>query len=132
MRMIYCYTACIMRAVFLLPLALAAAAADHQAAMVAMRDGVRLATDIYLPAAAGKAPVLLTRSPYNKNGERRRGAYFAAHGYVFVAQDCRGTGASEGSLYALVNEGRDGYDMIEWCARQPWSNGKVGTLGASY
>ena len=97
-----------------------------------MRDGIHLATDVYLPATSGRAPVLLTRSPYNKNGERRRGLYFAEHGYVFVAQDCRGTGASEGVLAPLVNEGADGYDAIEWCARQPWSNGAVGTLGASY
>ncbi len=105
--------------------------------MVPMRDGVKLATDLYRPArngapAAGKFPVLVTRSPYNKSGERRRGEFFARHGYVFVAQDTRGRYESEGKPYPLVNEGRDGYDTIEWAATQPWSNGKVGTTGASY
>jgi putative CocE/NonD family hydrolase len=97
-----------------------------------MRDGVKLATDVYVPSARGRYPVLVTRSPYNKNGERRRAMFFAQHGYVFVAQDCRGTYASEGVLYPLIHEDRDGYDTIEWAAAQPWSNGKVGTTGASY
>jgi putative CocE/NonD family hydrolase len=105
--------------------------------MVAMRDGVKLATDVYRPArngvaVAGKFPALVTRSPYNKSGERRRGEFFARHGYVFVAQDTRGRYQSQGEPYPLVNEGRDGYDTIEWAAAQPWSNGKVGTTGASY
>lgn len=100
--------------------------------MVQMRDGVNLATDIYAPVTAGRYPVLLARSPYNKNGERRRGIFFAQHEYVFVAQDCRGRYASEGELYPLIHEGRDGYDAIEWAASQPWSNGQVGTTGASY
>ncbi len=102
-----------------------------------LRDGVRLATDVYRPAHGGVAlegrfPVILTRSPYNKRGERSKGEFFAPHGYVFVAQDCRGFHASEGEMYPLVHEGRDGYDAIEWAARQAWSNGKVVTTGASY
>lgn len=105
--------------------------------MVEMRDGVRLATDIYRPAAqgrplAGKFPVLVYRTPYGKDGFRRAGSYFAQHGYVVVAQDCRGRFASEGEFTLLKSDGRDGYDTIEWAARQPWSNGKVGTAGASY
>jgi putative CocE/NonD family hydrolase len=93
---------------------------------------VKLATDIYVPAGTGKFPVLVTRSPYGKGGERRTAEFFARNGYVFVAQDVRGRGASEGRLYPLRDEGRDGYDTIQWAASQPWSNGKVGTLGASY
>jgi putative CocE/NonD family hydrolase len=105
--------------------------------MVLMRDGVRLATDIYRPArggqpAEGRFPVLVYRSPYNKDGNRKSALHFAQRGYVVVAQDCRGRFASEGQFYAFVNEGSDGYDTIEWAAAQPWSNGKVGTLGASY
>lgn len=105
--------------------------------MVPMRDGVKLATDVYHPASEGKPldgkfPVLVTRSPYNKNGERKRGQYFAGHGYVFVAQDTRGRYGSEGEPYPLIHEGTDGYDSIEWAAAQPWSNGEVGTTGASY
>src|SRR5947209_14541364 len=103
-----------------------------QTVWVPMRDGVKLSTDIYSPAIPGRYPVLVTRSPYNKNGERRRGMFFAQHGYVFVAQDCRGRYASEGDLYPLINEGRDGYDSIEWTAIQSWSNGQVATTGASY
>ncbi len=105
--------------------------------MVAMRDGTRLATDIYRPAQGGKAvhakfPVLVTRSPYNKNGEKSRGEFFARHGYVFVAQDCRGFFASEGKPEPFVGEGADSFDTVEWAAAQAWSNGKVGTTGASY
>jgi hypothetical protein len=100
--------------------------------MIPMRDGVGLATDVYRPAQDGKFPVLVTRSPYNKNGESTRGKFFASHGYVFVAQDTRGRYASKGEPYPLVHEAQDGYDTIEWAAGQPWSNGKVGTTGASY
>ena len=105
--------------------------------MVAMRDGTKLATDIYRPAKQGvplpgKFPVIVDRSPYNKSGIRKEAIFFAQHGYIEVAQDCRGRFASQGTFYPLLNEGRDGYDTIEWAATQPWSNGKVGTAGASY
>ena len=105
--------------------------------MVTMRDGVRLATDVYRPARGGRPvearfPVLLYRTPYNKSGLAKDAAFFARHGYVVLAQDCRGRFASEGKFYAFVNEGLDGYDTIEWAAAQPWSDGKVGTAGASY
>jgi putative CocE/NonD family hydrolase len=104
---------------------------------VAMRDGVKLSTDVYRPAVDEKEvqrkfPVLVTRTPYGKSGERQLGNFFAEHGYVFVAQDVRGRYPSEGHLYPLRDEGPDGYDTIQWAASQPWSNGKVGTLGASY
>lgn len=104
---------------------------------VAMRDGVKLSTNVYRPAVdekevAGKFPVLVTRTPYGKSGERQLGKFFAEHGYVFVAQDVRGRYPSEGRLYPLRDEGPDGYDTIQWAAAQAWSNGKVGTLGASY
>lgn len=105
--------------------------------MVPMRDGVRLATDVYRPAEQGRPveerfPVILYRTPYDKRGLAKDGAFFARHGYVVLAQDCRGRFASEGRFYAFVNEGRDGYDAIEWAAKQPWSDGRVVTAGASY
>jgi putative CocE/NonD family hydrolase len=109
--------------------------------MVPMRDGVRLATDVYLPAwngtpVAGRFPVLVCRTPYGKTpsspSPRDSGDYFARRGYAVVIQDCRGRYDSEGKFYIDVNEGPDGYDTVEWAARQPWSNGKVGTYGASY
>jgi hypothetical protein len=99
-----------------------------------MRDGVELSADVYRPDAAGKFPVILTRTPYNKNGAGplNQGRYFASRGYVFVAMDVRGRGDSDGKFVAYRNDGRDGYDAIEWCAAQPWSTGKVGTIGGSY
>src|SRR3989339_2113215 len=105
--------------------------------MVQMRDGVGLATDIYLPAkngmaGDGKYPVILTRMPYNKNGSKKHGEYFAANGYVFIAQDTRGRYASEGTWHMLVDDGRDGFDCAAWIGRQPWSNGKIGMMGTSY
>ncbi|MEO6877769.1 MAG: CocE/NonD family hydrolase, partial [Gemmatimonadaceae bacterium] len=105
--------------------------------MVPMRDGVKLATDVYLPARAGQAlnertPVILTRLPYNKAGAKSFGEYFAAHGYAFVAQDTRGRYASEGVWHFLTDDGKDGSDCADWIARQPWSNGKIGMVGTSY
>ena len=111
--------------------------------MVPMRDGVKLATDVYLPArdgapAPGKFPVLLSRSPYGKEAAyggfdpRSIARHFTELGYVVVAQDCRGRYSSQGTFYLGVNEAKDGYDTVEWAARQPWSNGKVGTYGGSY
>lgn len=113
-------------------LALAADDARVSTLMVAMRDGVKLSTTVYAPSDPGKYPVLVARTPYGKGGERRTAEFFAANGYVFVAQDVRGRGDSEGHLYPLRDEGPDGYDTIQWAAAQPWSNGKVGTIGASY
>lgn len=105
--------------------------------MVPMRDGIRLATDLYLPARSGKAvegryPVLIYRTPYDKKGNRAAAMFFARHGYAVLSQDVRGRFSSQGSFYAFVNEGPDGYDTIEWAAAQKWANGKVGTIGASY
>ena len=105
--------------------------------MVPMRDGVKLATDLYLPArdgavAAEKYPAILTRTPYNKNGSKRFGEYFAARGYVFVAQDTRGRYASEGIWHMMTDDGPDGVDCAAWIGRQPWSNGKIGMIGTSY
>ena len=108
---------------------------------VRMRDGVKLSADIYRPddresSGAGKFPVILARTPYNKSTERgnhlQLGRYFASRGYVYVALDVRGRGDSEGVFVPYRNEGPDGYDAIEWCAAQTWSSGKVGTIGSSY
>ncbi len=105
--------------------------------MVPMRDGVRLATDLYLPArdgavAEGRFPAILTRTPYNKGGGAGDGRYFAARGYVFIAQDTRGRFASEGVWHWMTDDGRDGWDCADWVARQPWSDGKIGMIGTSY
>ena len=105
--------------------------------MMPMRDGVRLATDLYFPARGcercpGPLPVVLVRTPYGKMGDAGTGEYYARHGYVFAAQDTRGRNASEGIFYAFAGEDRDGYDAVEWLAAQEWCAGRVGTLGASY
>lgn len=120
--------------------------------MVPMRDGVRLATDIYRPArngkpVAGRFPVILERTPYGKRlvsrteidvgmkSARTRpevAAWFVRHGYVVVFQDCRGRFDSEGHFVKYLAEGEDGYDTIAWIAAQPWCDGRVATMGLSY
>lgn len=103
------------------------------------RDGVKLATDIYLPAlngqpAPGQFPVILERTPYDKAAPRNvtNGNYFARRGYVCAIQDVRGRFASEGEWYPFAKEAPDGYDTVEWLGKQPWSDGQVGTMGGSY
>ena len=96
-----------------------------------MRDGVLLATDLYLPAGAPKSPVILLRTPYKKEFIEIQARYYARRGYVFAAQDVRGRFASAGQWEPLLHEARDGYDTTEWLAAQPWSSGKVGMIGAS-
>ncbi|HCG28478.1 MAG TPA: acyl esterase, partial [Chloroflexi bacterium] len=110
--------------------------------MMPMRDGVRLATDVYFPArlddpadrAEGLFPVLLVRTPYNKRADdtRMRAEYFTRRGYVVAIQDCRGRYRSEGTFAFLTQEPEDGYDAVEWLGAQPWSTGKVGMFGTSY
>jgi putative CocE/NonD family hydrolase len=105
--------------------------------MVPMRDGVRLATDIYRPrGVSGPLPTILIRLPYNKsayrNGAIVPAEYFAAHGYAVVVQDVRGKFASEGQFRVYQGEKTDWSDMFDWTAAQPWSTGKIGTYGCSY
>ncbi len=100
-----------------------------------MRDGVRLAANVFLPAGRGPFPVIVTRTPYIKDNERYLsreswGRYVDA-GFAFVVQDTRGRGRSEGHYEAFVDDMEDGYDTIEWIAAQPWSNGRVGITGGS-
>jgi hypothetical protein len=99
---------------------------------VPMRDGLALATDIYRPREAGRYPVVLVRTPYKKEMQELQGRFFARRGYVYAAQDCRGRFASPGVWDPFFNEPQDGYDAIEWLAVQPWANGRVGMIGASY
>jgi putative CocE/NonD family hydrolase len=101
---------------------------------VPMRDGVNLSADVFRPDAPGRFPVVLVRTPYDNAspGYARQGLYWASHGYVYVVQDVRGRGESEGQFYPLVREAEDGYDTQTWCGEASWSSGKVGTTGGSY
>ena len=102
---------------------------------VPMRDGVNLSADIYSPAGQpGPFPVILGRTPYdNTNAESMESAFFyPQHGYVFVAQDVRGRNDSDGEFKPFFDEIDDGYDTVEWIGAQPWCDGNVGMVGASY
>ncbi len=102
---------------------------------VPMRDGVLLRADVLLPSGPGRYPTLVYRTPYGKQLALKSDGIFqkaAALGYAVVAEDVRGRYASDGEFDAYRNEGRDGYDTIEWAASQPWSDGNVGTFGLSY
>ena len=107
--------------------------------MMPMRDGVKLATDIYRPAVNGvpvadRLPLLLQQTPYNKDGGQlvEAARYFARHGYVVALQDDRGTYKSEGVLYKYVGFGKDAYDTIDYLSKLPYTNGAVGMWGTSY
>lgn len=120
--------------------------------MVPMRDGIKLATDVYLPSAdltgdQSPLPVILERTPYNKTAPSRSertvsdpvpmsremvASFFIEHGYAVVYQDCRGRFASEGSFTKYLSEGEDGYDTIIWILKQSWCSGKIATMGLSY
>ena len=120
---------------------LEAVAIIEQKVMVPMRDGIRLATDIYRPAdSTGPVPTIFVRTPYNFNSFRdgepqlrqAREAYEAVkRGYAFIYQNERGRYFSEGEWDILGPPKTDGYDALSWIAEQPWSNGKVGTIGCS-
>ena len=107
---------------------------------IIMGDGTILRHNMTRPDIDGKFPVLLERTPYNKEGGSENGVgspeFFAARGYVVIIQDVRGRFASDGDFYPFKDDGngsnKDGYDTVEWLANQDWSTGKIGTIGGSY
>ena len=102
---------------------------------VPMRDGVNLSADIYFPRGEqGPFPVVLTRTPYDNMTEEslEAGRFYPQHGYVLVAQDVRGRNDSDGDFYPYLNDFNDGHDTVEWIGAQPWCDGNVGMVGASY
>ncbi|HOH29043.1 MAG TPA: CocE/NonD family hydrolase, partial [Candidatus Hydrogenedentes bacterium] len=109
--------------------------------MVPMRDGVRLATDIYRPDGAGPFPAILIRLPYDKKPLQEvpvgrfsfaPGILFAQRGLALIIQDVRGRYASEGDFYAFSHERQDSEDVVRWLREQPWFNGDLGAAGPSY
>lgn len=112
----------------------AVASIRMQTTWVTMRDGVRLATDIYLPPRL-PAPAVVTRTPYNRSKDDTVAALLslARRGYVAVSQDCRGTGESEPESWDYyVFEAEDSYDCVEWARQQDWCDGFIGSFGGSY
>src|SRR2546428_9821061 len=113
---------------------------SFQEEMMPARDGIRLATNVFVPEGKGPHPAVLMRTPYGKDGRsktavpgsnRLQAAQYASRGYALVVQDCRGTGRSEGENVPFRSDQYDGCDAVEWIARQTWSNGKVAMVGAS-
>ena len=105
------------------------------ASAIPMRDGVILYADVYRPVGEGRYPVLVSRTPYSTERFPRAyeaGVYFSRRGYVYVFQDVRGRHESDGRWEPFFDDEKDGYDTVEWAAKQRWSNGKVGMEGGSY
>ncbi len=98
------------------------------------RDGVTLYADIYRPKSSEKFPVILMRTPYDKSVDWAVAPAFriVPRGYVVIIQDVRGRYTSEGEWYPFRHEQADGYDAVEWAASLPYSDGKIGMMGASY
>jgi hypothetical protein len=100
---------------------------------MAARDGNRLAIDLYLPPGTGRHPTIVMRTPYGKERAESALRSLAQYGYAVMAQDCRGTGASEpGQWDQYMYEKEDSYDTVEWVKAQPWADGKIGGIGGSY
>jgi putative CocE/NonD family hydrolase len=94
---------------------------------------MELVTDLYFPdGSGGPYPAILLRTPYNKKLLKEYGRFYSDHGYAVAIQDVRGRFASEGEWEPFLNEGKDGYDAVEWIAEQDWCTGKVGMIGGSY
>jgi uncharacterized protein len=99
---------------------------------IPLRDGVSLSALLYRPQTTEAAPAIFVLTPYIAQRYHEEGMFFASHGYPFLAIDVRGRGNSAGEFYPLRNEGKDGYDVTEWVARQTFCNGKVAMWGGSY
>src|SRR5688572_21171973 len=100
---------------------------------IPMRDGIELSATLYVPCQhVEPSPVIFTLTPYIAQSLHDTAVYFARHGYPFLTVDVRGRGNSGGVFKANGNEAQDGYDIVEWVARQPYCNGKVAMCGGSY
>ncbi len=105
----------------------------RQSVHVPMRDGVKLAANVFFLQSAARQPVILVRTPYNKGKDLSANfRFFVEHGYTMVVEDVRGRYQSEGVFDPFHQETNDGEDTLNWIARQPWSNGRIGMVGGSY
>ncbi len=101
-------------------------------AMIPLDDATRLHARIWKPQNTEPAPAIFTLTPYTADDVHQQGSYFAKHGYTYVSVDTRGRGDSEGTFSPLNNEGKDGAQIVEWIAGQPWCDGRVAMEGLSY
>jgi putative CocE/NonD family hydrolase len=99
---------------------------------IPMRDGTKLTAEILRPKTQEKVPAILIRTPYGRKAQAALGGFWASRGYALIVQDCRGRGDSEGEWEPFLNERKDGFDTIDWIAKQPWCSGRIGMIGASY
>jgi putative CocE/NonD family hydrolase len=100
---------------------------------IPLRDGIKLNATVYKPREQKQPlPCVFTLTPYISASYHERGMYFAGHGYVFLTVDVRGRGNSEGEFTPLLQEAKDGHDVVEWLASQSYCNGKVTMWGGSY
>lgn len=100
---------------------------------IPMRDGVKLNATIFKPKEMpDPLPLVFTLTPYISDTYQERATYFSKNGYIFALVDVRGRGNSEGEFEPVVNEPRDGHDLVEWFASQPWCNGMISMWGGSY
>ena len=108
----------------------------HWGIKIPMQDKVELNATLYLPktkdGTSSKTPVIFTLTPYISDTYHARAAYFASHGYGFALVDVRGRGNSGGEFEPFAQEPRDGHDVVEWLAQQPFCDGKVAMWGGSY
>jgi len=99
---------------------------------IPLRDGVLLNATLYKPTEDQPVPAIFTLTPYIADSYHERAYYFAQNGYVFLLVDCRGRGNSQGIFEPNLNEGPDGFDIVDWLANQPWCDGQVTMWGGSY
>ncbi len=100
---------------------------------IKVSDGISLSSNVYIPTDSNKKyPVVLIITPYISDENHSRGLFFARNGYVFITVDSRGRGNSEGEFIPFENDGKDGYDIVNWISKQNWCDGNIGMLGGSY
>lgn len=117
------------------PLPKSEAGEGAQTVRIPLADGTELTADLYLPNSAGPFPVLMEVTPYGRRSQfafAGEHAFWTSNGFAFIIVDARGAGESGGQLRFMADARRDGPQIVEWAARQPWSNGKVGMRGSSY